>query len=193
MLRPTNRQVNAKGLLRLPRALYGGKFMLSRPQAAATGGELSQREGVGFEVDAQRRQLSFFGHRLAAAPWPTIWPMKFGGLTSDPRRLFEISRFFVSLSAGAIVVMATFLREPLAVPMGAVLFASTFLGFFLSFTFFSLALLRAAGLEEQKDEPEGNERWIKRVMILVTLGMGCFWLAVGAMCAISLRIILSWP
>ncbi len=40
-LRPTRRQVNAKGLLRLPRVLYRGKFMPARRRQAAEEGSVA--------------------------------------------------------------------------------------------------------------------------------------------------------
>ena len=126
-------------------------------------------------------------------------------------RLGEFLRLFISLSAGAILLIATFLHDPPRVP-GAkwfVLFALVF--FFISFWCFVLAMqamiiVEKSALfiawEDTKEESDPNKKVLEfnevkssaeGVSLYESLGRKTFLLGVSSMFVLGVLMIWNWP
>ncbi len=105
----------------------------------------------------------------------------------------DASRFFASLSAGAILIMATFLQKDPGIPGAKYLVKEAFALFFQAFIFFLVSYL--AGQHDPAEQYRW--KWVHGFVsashrVFFSLGYFCFSFALIIMLLFGLQIVEGW-
>ena len=136
------------------------------------------------------------GVGASLAPRPTVAynPTNMGDTaeTEAGRALVKLHSTLVTLSCGALVVIAAFLREPIQIPGAKLLMLTAVFSLALALTFNVLAWMLVIALQIRKKKV--LHPFIPRSITAVSLfGMFLFFVGYSSLCLIALRSVETWP